>query len=232
MIMDRIGWTLSMVAAALVFSTIIGSIMGCLSAWRHRSASDLAMYLGVVLFAEIPGFLIGIVLLFWLSADLGWFPLSGGKSHYQPFSSWVDLVADRVHHAALPVLTLSLSSVGVCYLYARSSMLAVLDKAYLTTARAKGLNPSTIIFRHAFRNALPPIVTRVFLSLGTAFGGAILVENVFRYPGIGLFIQEAVMLRDYPVIQGIFLIISLLVLTMNTFADIVLRKLDPRVSAS
>ncbi|MEK3916673.1 ABC transporter permease [Paenibacillus sp. FSL H7-0331] len=231
MIMDRIGWTLSMVAAALVISTVIGSILGCLSAWQHRKAMDQSMYVVFVLLAEIPGFIFGILLLFWLSATLDWFPLSGGKSHYQSFSSWVELAADRVHHAVLPVLTLSFSSVGASYLYSRSSMLSVLDKVYLTTARAKGLNPSTLIFRHAFRNALPPIVTRVFLSLGTALGGAILVENVFRYPGIGLFMQEAVMLRDYPVIQGIFLMFSLMVLSMNAFADFVLRKLDPRVSA-
>lgn len=232
MIMDRIGWTLSIVAAALVISTVIGSFLGCLSAWQHRKASDQFMYVVFVLLAEIPGFICGVLLLFWLSATLDWFPLSGGKSYYQSFSSWVELAADRVHHAALPVMTLSFSSVGASYLYSRSSMLSVLDKAYLTTARAKGLNSRTLIFRHAFRNALAPIVTRVFLSLGTALGGAILVENVFRYPGIGLFMQEAVMLRDYPVIQGIFLMVSLLVLSMNAFADVVLRKLDPRLSAS
>jgi len=230
MIAERIGWTLSIVAISLLLSTVIGSIIGAFSAWRRRGGTDRVLYLGFVVLAEIPGFMIGILLLFWLAAALDWFPLSGGKSHYQSFSSGAALVIDRLHHAALPIITLTISSLGASYLYARSSMMAVLNQSYLTTARAKGLGNRIVLFRHALRNALAPIITRVFLSMGAALGGAILVENVFRYPGIGLFMQEAVMLRDYPLIQGIFLLLSVLVLTMNLLADQVLRKLDPRVA--
>jgi peptide/nickel transport system permease protein len=117
-------------------------------------------------------------------------------------------------------------------LLARNSIITVLEKDYLRTAWAKGLPNSRIIFRHALRNALLPVVTRVFLSLGSLVGGAILVENVFAYPGLGHLMRESVRFHDYPVIQGIFLVVTICVLTANFFADLVYKKLDPRVGAA
>jgi peptide/nickel transport system permease protein len=124
-----------------------------------------------------------------------------------------------------------MSHLGGTYLLGRNSMTTVLEKDYLRTAWAKGLPKKRIIFHHALKNALLPIVTRVFLSLGALVGGAILVENIFSYPGLGTLMRESVRVQDYPVIQGIFLVVTICVLLANFFADVVYRKIDPRVSS-
>lgn len=108
-------------------------------------------------------------------------------------------------------------------------MLTVLSKDYIITAKAKGLKKWQILYKHALRNALPPIIARIFLSLGSLFGGAVLIENVFAYPGLGKLMREAVLKRDYVLIQGIFLIVAVAMLLMNWLADIIYKKLDPRV---
>lgn len=112
----------------------------------------------------------------------------------------------------------------------RNSMITVLSKDYMRTAKAKGLKKRIVIFRHALKNALMPIITRIFMSLGTILGGAVLVENVFNYPGIGKLMREAVVVRDYILLQGIFIFITITVLSMNWIADIVNKKIDPRVN--
>jgi len=228
-ILARLPWTLSIVLISLVLSSVIGVILGCFSAWYRNSYLDRVTYFLMICFGEIPSFLIGIFFLFFVAAKTGLFPLAGGISSFVVFDSPGAKIADLVHHAFLPVLTLALARMGEFYLLSRNSMVTVLSKDYMRTARAKGLSRSKIIFRHALKNALLPVVTRIFLSLGTVFGGAILVENVFNYPGIGRLVQQAVMFRDYVLIQGIFLFVALTVLTMNLAADLVYKKLDPRV---
>lgn len=128
------------------------------------------------------------------------------------------------------MLTLTLAGLGGFYLLSRNSMMTVLTRDYMRTARAKGLKKSRVLFRHALRNALPPIVARIFMSMGAMFGGSVLVENVFAYPGLGLLMREAVLARDYVLIQGIFLMLAVSVLFMNWAADLVYKKLDPRVT--
>lgn len=119
---------------------------------------------------------------------------------------------------------------GGFYLIARNSMITIMSKDYITIAQAKGLSGKRILFRHALSNALLPIITRAFNSIGQAVGGAILVENVFKYPGLGSLMHQAVMVRDYSLIQGIFLVITFFVITMNFVADLIYKKLDPRIS--
>lgn len=226
----RIGWTISIVIAAIVISSLTGIVLGSVSAWNRNGVLDKGLYTLMMTLSEIPAFLIGIGFLFILAAKLGWFPLAGGMKSFANYSSFADRIMDILHHAFLPVLTLSVVRLGEFYLLARNSMISVLTKDYMRTARAKGLGKMRIIFRHGLKNAMLPIVTRVFLSLGALFGGAILVENVFHYPGVGRLMREGVMVRDYVLVQGIFLLVAITVLTMNLIADIIYRRLDPRVS--
>jgi len=226
----RMLWTVSIVVAAILTSCLIGTVLGSLSAWYRNGVFDKGLYSFMIAISEIPAFLIGVVFLFILAAKLGLFPLSGGMKTFADYSSFSERIADILHHAFLPVLTLSIVRLGEFYLLSRNSMVSVLSKDYMRTARAKGLDKARIIFRHALKNAMLPIVTRVFLSLGSVFGGAILVENVFNYPGVGRLMREAVMVRDYVLIQGIFLFVAVTVLTMNLIADIIYRRLDPRVN--
>ncbi|MEL7565289.1 MAG: ABC transporter permease [Dehalobacterium sp.] len=228
-ILARLPWTLALVLISLVLSSVIGVILGSLSAWYRNSYLDRATYFFMICFGEIPSFLIGIFFLFFVAAKTGLFPLAGGISSFAVFDSPGAKIADLAHHAFLPVLTLALARMGEFYLLSRNSMITVLSKDYMRTARAKGLGRLRIIFCHALKNALLPVVTRIFLSLGTVFGGAILVENVFNYPGIGRLMQQAVLFRDYVLIQGIFLFVAVTVLTMNLVADLVYKRLDPRV---
>lgn len=228
-VMDRARWTLAIVTAALILSSLMGTILGCFSAWFRNGPCDKVLYSVMIMGVEIPPFLTGTVLLFCGGAWLGWFPLSGGMSVFTAFGSPLDRAGDLLHHAALPVATLAMARLGEFYLLARGNMIMVLTRDYIRTARGKGLTQSRILFRHALKNASIPIVTRIFLSLGTAFGGALLVENVFNYPGLGRLMREAVFNRDYPLIQGIFLLVAVSVLSMNLAADLIYKKLDPRV---
>ncbi|SDK18242.1 ABC transporter permease [Natronincola ferrireducens] len=229
-VIGRIPWTLFLVILAIISSSIIGVFLGSLSAYWRDSPIDKFLYFFFITLSEIPSFLVAFVLLFFLSAQLKLFPLSGGMSHFVEFSSMGDKIWDMIYHAILPLIALTVTRIGEFYLLTRNSMIHVLQKDYIRTAKGKGLKKARILFLHGFRNAIPPVITRIFLSLGGILGGAVLVENVFRYPGIGGLIRQAVFFRDYPLIQGIFLVMTLLVLTMNYVAEIVYKKLDPRVN--
>lgn len=226
----RVLWTISLVVVSLLLSCLFGIVLGSLSAWNRDNGIDRVLYFFMICFSEIPAFLIGLLLLFIGAAWLEWFPLSGGMSNFIVFSSPFYKVMDLIHHAILPVITLVLARLGSFYMIARSSMLTVLSKDYMRTAQGKGLSKTRIIFAHALKNASIPVITRVFLNLGTIFGGAILVENVFNYPGVGQLMRESVMMRDYILIQGIFLFFAIAVLFMNFIADLLCRKLDPRIT--
>ncbi|KJF26176.1 ABC transporter permease [Clostridium aceticum] len=229
-IINRIFWTLSLVVAAIFFSSLIGIILGSLSAYLKNSFLDKFLYFFFITLSEIPSFLVALLLLFYFAAHLRLFPLSGGASHFTEFSSAGEKFYDILHHAILPIVALTITRAGVFYLLTRNSMIHILEKDYMRTARGKGLKKTRILFLHGLKNAIPPVVTRIFLSLGSILGGAVLVENVFKYPGIGSLMRQAVFFRDYPLIQGIFLVMTILVLTMNFTAEIVYKKLDPRVN--
>ncbi|MFW5987926.1 MAG: ABC transporter permease [bacterium] len=232
LILRRFLWTFFLVITAVIISTILGMLLGSFSAWYKENGIDSIIYLLLIVFSEIPAFLLGLLLLFIFGATLGWFPLAGAMSHFKDFNNiWVK-IADIIHHAILPVIALSISRLGGTYLLGRNSVISVMKKAYIKTAKAKGLSKIRIFIKHVIRNALLPVITRVFLSLGGLVGGAILVENVFAYPGLGLLMREAVMYRDYPLIQGIFLLVAFFVLTANFLADYLYEKIDPRVSTN
>jgi peptide/nickel transport system permease protein len=227
-IVKRLVWTGFLVITTVILSTLLGTALGSLSAWFRDRWVDKALFFNLILVSEVPAFLLGLILLFVFAAGTGWFPLSGAFTHFSNYNIF-QRTLDILHHAVLPVVTLTITRLGGMYLLARNSMTSVLSRDYMRTAQAKGLSKPRIIFHHGMRNALLPIVTRVFLGLGGIVGGAILVENVFTYPGLGLLMREAVMMHDYALLQGIFLVVTLCVLLANLFADLIYRKLDPRI---
>ncbi len=229
LIKTRIPWTISIVTVSLAVSCMVGTLTGTVSAWHRDGIFDRIVYFIMLLISEVPAFLIGIFLLFFLAAGLKWFPLSGGSTVFSSYDSVWEQIGDILHHMVLPVLTLVLTRVGSFYLLARNSMLDVLTKDYIRTARGKGLKKGRILYMHALRNSIPPVVMQIFMSLGALFGQAVLVENVYSYPGVGSLMREAVLNRDYALMQGIFLVMAMTVLIMNDLSELVIKKLDPRM---
>ncbi|MEA5084791.1 MAG: ABC transporter permease [Lachnospiraceae bacterium] len=228
MIMTRIPWTIAVVVVSLLISGFIGTVLGTFSAWHRDNVFDRITYSIMLFISEIPSFMVGIFLLFVFAAGLKWFPLSGGSTAFAEYGTIWNQIGDILIHITLPVLTLVITRVGSFYLLARNSMITVFTKDYIRTAKGKGLKKHSILFRHALRNSFPPIIMQIFMSLGVMLGQAVLVESVFAYPGIGSLMREAVFNRDYALMQGIFLIMSMNILIMNFLADFIFGKLDPR----
>ena len=224
--------TLPMIVAGTVISIIIGIISGVVAAWRRGTAADSANLWTALAFYAMPTQWIALLVIFYIAIPLG-LPASGIESNTLGIlstpSTW-DVFSDRVSHLFLPALTLGVGLYGEYSLVVRSSMLETLGEDYVLTARAKGMRNWAIVWKHALRNAMLPLVTLIALSLGSIVAGAIVVEDVFSYPGIGLATIDAISKRDYPVLQGIFLILTMSVIVANYIADLVYFKLDPRVT--
>jgi peptide/nickel transport system permease protein len=220
--------TLLLVGVSTLFSMIIGIWMGIRSGWRRGSAFDRASMISSLVLYSMPEFWLGMVLLVLFATTLGWFP-QGGFQSTQAGITGLDKVVDILNHMFLPMITLTLAYLGEYYLLMRSSLLDVLGEEYITAARAKGIRESHVLWRHAVRNALLPTVTLLALSFGFVIGGAITVELVFSYPGLGLLTFEALEAQDYALLQGMFLFFSAAVIVANLFADILYSYLDPRV---
>jgi peptide/nickel transport system permease protein len=223
---ERIGWTVLLVGSAVVVATLVGTFLGFRSAWRRGSAGDTGVLSGVMFIDALPPFFLGLLLLLVFSVELGWLPTFGA----QPTTSAAGaaLLVEVGKRLLLPLLTLTLASVGPIYLVARSALLSELREDYVLMAEAKGL-PARDVRRHAQRNALLPVSTVVLIGLGTLVGGAAVVETVFSYPGLGRLIYESVLARDYPVLQGAFLLLAVGVILANFLNDLLYPLLDPRV---
>lgn len=227
-ILQRLPWTLLLSGTSLVLATVIAVALGALAAWRHGSRGDLGL-LGVSLALDaLPSFWIGMLLIAVFAVELPLFPSFGAVTAGRGYQGW-DYVRDVARHLFLPLATLTLANLSATLLTTRSAMLSVLGAEYIVTARAKGLRERTVLFRHAFRNALPPIATLVGLNLAFVVGGATVVETVFSYPGLGRLTYDAVLQRDYPVLQGAFLLTTLMVVAANLLLDLVYPLLDPRI---
>jgi ABC-type dipeptide/oligopeptide/nickel transport system permease component len=219
--------TLPMVLLGTLLAIAVGTVIGVAAAYHRGSAGD---HLGVggALFAyAVPIQCIGLLLILLCS---GFLPTGGMSDEFLVDPSPATHLVDVGRHMVLPSLTLALALIGQFTLIARSSMLEVLGEDYILTARAKGLRRRAILTRHALRNALLPLVTLGALSLGTVVGGAVLVETVFSWPGIGREVYTAVGQRDYPVLQGAFLVLTVSVIFFNYLADMINLRLDPRIS--
>jgi ABC-type dipeptide/oligopeptide/nickel transport system permease component len=224
-----LGNTLPMLALGTVFSIFFGIASGVLAAWRRSTATEWTQVGTSLFFYSMPTQWLGLMLIIVFAGIL---PISGISDPFLEFSdpsAWTVFV-DRMKHMILPALTLGLVLYGEYALITRSALLQTLGEDYVLTARAKGLSNWAIISRHGLRNALLPIISLIALSVGYLVGGAILVEAVFSYPGIGLVVYEAIFERDYPMLQGAFLILTLSVVLANFIADLLYFKFDPRIA--
>jgi peptide/nickel transport system permease protein len=225
-------WTVLIVLGATIISTLAGIALGIFSAKRREGATDKLMIVGLISFAEIPSFLLGIILLLTFAVYLKIFPLAGAITPFARYDGILDQAWDIAYHAFLPMITLALTQLTGVYLLTRNTLVTVMTKDYIRTARAKGIGERLVWNRHALRNALLPVVTRVGFQLGMLVGGAVLVENVFNYPGIGMLLRNAVIARDYPLIQGIMLVMAITILTANYLVDVLYERLDPRTAST
>lgn len=225
---ERVPWTLALLVSALVLGTAIGVGTGVLAAARRGRRSDVVLTAGMLTVGSLPGFWTGLVLIGVFAAGLGWFP-SYGAVPAAGLSPGIAGIGQIAHRLVLPVLTVTLASVGETFLLARGAIVSALDHPYVRLAEAKGVPPRRVLLRHALPNALLPIATRVTLLLGLLVSGAVVVEGVFSYPGLGQLIYQSVLARDYPVLQGAFLLVTLVVVATNLLADLAYPLLDPRV---
>ena len=222
---ERIGPTLMLTVTALIIALVIAIPLGIISAYKPYSAWDYGSSVFAFIGAATPNFFAAMILIYVFSIKAGWLPTSGMYDVQGPQN-----LATLVHHIILPVITLMLQYVGVYTRYMRSSMLEVLSDDYIRTARAKGLREKTVIFKHALKNSLIPLVTQVGLSLPALIGGTIITEQVFGWPGMGTLMVQSINYRDYPTIMGITVLIAGFVLVGNIVIDLFYSVLDPRVS--
>lgn len=223
---ERIGWTLLLVGGAVVISTVIGTLLGFRSAWRRGTAGDAGVLAAVMLLDSMPAFFLGLLLILVFSVQLDLLPIFGALPTVD--TTGLALVAEALRRLVLPLTTLTVVSLGPVYLVARSALVSELQEDYVLMAEAKGLTDREVR-RHAQRNALLPLSTVTLVSLGALVGGAAVVETVFSYPGLGRLIYEAVLARDYPVLQGAFLLLAIGVIVANLANDLLYPLLDPRV---
>jgi len=220
-------WTLALVGVATVLSFLLGTLLGIVTATRRGTWVDSLLPVTSFLSA-VPYFWLGLVVLTIFGVELGWFPLSGGYDPAVTVGFSGAFIGSAVVHAILPAVTIIVSSIAGWLLGMRNVMVSTLGEDYVLLAEAKGLTRRRVTFTYAARNALLPNIAGFALSLGFIVSGAILTEVVFSYPGMGYVLFEAVTNEDYPLMQGIFLMITILVLLANLIADAVYVALDPR----
>lgn len=223
--------TVALVGISAILSAVIGTIGGVIAAWRRNTWKDHSITTSTMLFYSMPDFWLGMILLVGFSVVLGWFPV-GGITDAGSSATGIALILDQLHHMFLPALTLTLAYLGEYALVTRSSLLDVMGEDYLIVARAKGLRDSVVRNKHAVPNALLPVVTLLAINFGFVLSGAIAVEAVFSWPGLGKATADAIRGPDLPMLQGLFLLFSAAVIFFNLLADLAYAWLDPRVEGA
>ncbi len=231
MIWERLPWTLLITGLSLVVSAIAGVLLGAISAWRRGTKGDLSLLSGMISVESLPSFWLGMVLISLFAVQWGLLPSFGAVTPASDLEGWAH-VWDIISHAILPVTALSIVGTPGVYMTMRYSMLETLGEDYIRTARAKGAGERRVLFGHVARNTIAPVITVLAIRLGFAFGGTVIIETVFSYPGLGRLVFEAVAGRDYPVMQAAFLVFTGAVLVANLAADLLYPLIDPRSRTS
>ncbi|HOT93236.1 MAG TPA: ABC transporter permease [Anaerolineae bacterium] len=225
-------WTLFSVGLGLIISFVLGVFIGMLLAYKRQALWEPAVSGTASMLSSIPNYLIGIVLVVYLGVQWKLVPIHKMRGSHspgmQPAFTWA-FIMDIFFHAALPILTYVLSTIGSWILSMKSSTIGTLGEDYVTVARARGLSEGRITTAYVGRNAMLPLITQLLISIGFVVGGSILIENIFVYQGIGYRLLSALSTRDYPLMQGIFLIITISVVVSNLVADFIYGWFDPRV---
>jgi len=226
----RIPRTLELMVLAEIASVAIGIVLGVLAAVKHGSLVDAGSSLGALIGYSTPNFWMALILILVFAVGLGWLPAGGMSTAGITFPTPFHALLDHLKHAILPVFVLAFGWAAYLFRLVRSSMLEVLRQDYIITARAKGLKERVVIYKHALRNALLPVVTYEGYSMGFLLGGAVVIEQVFTWLGLGHFMVLIAEKRDYPVLMGLSMIIALMVLIANLCADIAYAIVDPRIT--
>ena len=230
LIAERVPYTLQLAALALLVDALLGIALGIYSAVKRYSLAEKVVTIGSLIIYSIPGFWLALMLVMLFSVNLGWFPTSQTRSlDYDLLSTWGQ-IGDRLWHLVLPVFVLGIAQAAGTARYMRNRLLEVMNEEYILAARARGLHEKAVVFKHALRNAMIPIITIFGMSLPFLLGGAALIEGVFGWPGLGLLGIEAVRGRDYPVILATTIMAAVLVVLGNLLADVLYAVVDPRIS--
>jgi peptide/nickel transport system permease protein len=221
LVTSRAWWTLLLAVPSLLLGTILGASFGAMAGWKRQDKAKRAQTMLVLLAYSTPPYFLSLIFLYLFAFKLGLFPLKGVYS--------TGSVADIAHHLMLPILVMTMFSASRNYMIMRGSVIQERSMLYAAFARAKGLYGDQILFRHVFKNAMLPIITLLSLDFGFILTGALFIEIVFSLSGMGALIYEALLSRDYPVLQGCFLIITIMVILANILADLLYSRIDPRV---
>ncbi|PKG39767.1 ABC transporter permease [Psychromonas sp. Urea-02u-13] len=227
---NAVGWSLFLAGTAVVISFTIGSVLGIFAAWKRGSKFDTIMSPGMLVIQAVPQVVTAMLLLFVFAITLKWFPTSYA---YTPgvtpdWTSWTFL-KDVAYHAVLPLFGATIVQIGGFLIAMRNNMINLLGEDYITMAKGKGLSENRVVFNYAARNAMLPSVTALSMSLGMAIGGQMIIEIIFNYPGLGTVLLNAINARDYQVLQGQLLVMTLFMLFFNLLADMLYVLLDPRL---
>ena len=228
-IATRVGPSLLLFGSAVIISYILGILIGTVLAWRRGSKMELSAIVVSLFFYSMPVFWFGLILLWGFAFSLDWFPLGGFSTAEAKAAGGFTYAASILHHMALPLLNLVILGLAGHVLLMRNSMLEVMGEDYITTAKAKGLSETRVMYRHAARNALLPVVTAFALSISGTISGGVLTETIFSWPGMGKFLVESTIAQDFPSVQGAFFLLALLTIIANLVADVLYAYLDPRV---
>lgn len=229
LILERLPYTLLLAVSGMAFALVLGLVLGIASSKKRNSAVDHLISAMALTGYSIPNFWLGLMFILLFSLYLGWLPTSGFSTLGVTLTGF-ESALDILRHLIMPTVITGLNSLGLIIRLTRSSMLESLEQDYITFARAKGLNERRVTYHHALRNALLPITTVVGLRIGFIFSGAVVTETVFGWPGIGRLLLSSMLKRDYPVILGIFIVISITVLIASLITDLVYCLIDPRIA--
>lgn len=228
LIMDRLPATLLLTVSSIIFATIVGIILGVHASRKPYSLSDNIITITSLIGYSMPIFWLGLMFILIFSINLNLFPAGGLRTIGAPLAG-INLFIDILHHSILPIIVLGTNSLALVARLTRGNMLEVLGMDYILTARSKGLTESAVLYKHALKNVMLPIVTVVGLQARWLFAGAILTETIFSWPGMGRLMYESLLFRDYPTILGVLIITTILVIIANLIADIFYSSLDPRI---
>lgn len=225
-------WTVVLVGATTVFAFVVGTLLGVYAGWHRGKLADSSVTIGATFFGAFPPFWLGLLLLYWLSFKYGWFPIKGGYSPGLTPNWSLSFLGNALDHSVLPALTLAITTLSGWVFGMRNNMINTLGEDYITFAEANGLRSRTIALLYAARNALLPNVTAFGLVLGAVVGGSVLVEGIYSYPGVGNLLYIAVTNHDFPLMQALFLVITLAMLVAIFVVDLFYVRLDPRVRSA
>lgn len=228
LIFSRLVWTAGIVIFSLCISSVFGLFLGSFSAWNCQRKIDTVLYQEMVIISEIPSFLTANMILMFFIIKWRILPTAGGITPFIKIEFSWNFILDIIKHAILPSLTLTFLRLPDFYFVSRSAMLQQIQKKYVETAQAKSLGDIYILMRHCLPNAINPIMTRFLLSIQTMFNATLIVENVFKYPGIGKLIRDAVFYRDYLLLQGIFLVITIFILSISLLGENFYQTIEKR----